>query len=89
MHKITPIEKAVAEIYLIVEGRLMGPWVEELQVTVMSASCKYGRVSLDLSGVPFVYAHGLRLLHDLLKQDVVLQAVSPFVQELLNTSPLL
>lgn len=63
----------------------MGLWVAELQVAVMAARSAPGRVHLDLSGVRFVDTQGLTLLQRLLDQGVVLQEVSPFVQELLNT----
>jgi ABC-type transporter Mla MlaB component len=53
----------------------------------MEAGFVFTRVYLDLSGVHFVDARGLALLHRLFNQGVVLQAVSPFVQELFNTSP--
>lgn len=88
MLRITRTEKVEAEINLIIEGRLVGAWVAELQTAVMEAGFVSTRVSLDLSGVHFVDTRGLALLHRLFNQGVVLQAVSPFVQELLNTNPL-
>ena len=88
MLRITRTEKAEAEINLIVEGRLVGAWVAELQTAVMEANSKYTRVHLYLSGVHFVDARGLELLHRLLNQGIELHAVSPFVRELMNTSPL-
>ena len=88
MLRITRSETAEAEINLIVEGRLVGEWVAELQTVLMETDFVSTRVSLDLSGVHFVDTQGLALLHRLFNQGVALQAVSPFVQELLNTSPL-
>jgi ABC-type transporter Mla MlaB component len=88
MLRITRTEKAEAEINLIVEGRLVGAWVSELQTAAMEADSENTRVHLDLSGVHFVDALGLALLHRLLNQGIVLQGVSPFVQQLMKTSPL-
>lgn len=87
MLRITPVEKASAEILLIVEGRLVGPWVAELETAAIGAGSIAGFVSIDISAVSFVDARGLKLLHRLMGQGVALQAVSPFVQELLNTNP--
>ena len=88
MLRITRTENAEGEINLIVEGRLVGAWVTELQSAVIKAGPVPTHVYLDLSGVHFVDARGLALLHRLLNQGVALQAVSPFVQELMNTRPL-
>lgn len=85
MLRITRIEKAEVEINLILEGCLMGAWVAELQTAVLEANTVSTRVQLDLTGVHFVDARGLALLHRLLNQGVVLQGVSPFVQELMNS----
>lgn len=80
-----PYEAELAT-HRVLEGRLVGPWVAELQAAVMAAGSLPGRVHLDLSGVHFVDAQGLTLLHRLQDQGVVLQTLSPFIQELLNTS---
>ncbi|WP_156881244.1 hypothetical protein [Methylocaldum sp. 14B] len=42
-------------------------------------------VCLDLSGLRFVDARGLRLLHRLVGEGVILERVSPFIQELLSS----
>ena len=87
MLRITPATRPAVATHLVLEGRLVGPWVEELQAAVMAAGSLPGRVHLHLSGVHFVDAQGLALLHRLQDQGVILQTPSPFVQELLNTSP--
>ncbi len=86
MLRITPATRPAVATHLVLEGRLVGPWVAELQAAVMAAG-SLSRVHLDLSGVHFVDAQGLALLHRLQDQGVILQTPSPFVQELLNTSP--
>lgn len=86
MLRITRAEKIETGIQLIVEGCLAGAWVAELQTAVLEAYSMSNCVYLGLSGVHFVDTQGLALLHRLLNQGVVLQAVSPFVRELINTS---
>lgn len=85
MLRITSTDRTAAGACLVCEGRLVGPWIAELQAAVMAVSLA-GRVRLDLSAVHYVDAEGLTLLHQLKDQGVVLQEVSPFVQELLNRS---
>lgn len=62
----------------------MGPWVRELQAAVLVAVSGSGPLHLDLSGVHYADVEGLALLHQLMSQGVVLQEVSPFVEELLK-----
>lgn len=85
MLRITQIQSAPDEVRLILEGRLLGPWVEELQAAVMTARSSAGSMCLDLSGVHFVDAEGLTLVRRLLEQGVGLRDASPFVQELLKS----
>ncbi len=87
MLRITRVEKASAETLLIVEGRLVGPWVAELKNAVIGADTEPEHVTIDLSAVSFVDARGLKLLHQLMAQGVVLHTVSPFVQALLIKEP--
>jgi len=86
MLRITPATRPAVATHLVLEGRLVRPWVAELQAAVTAVNSSPGRVHLDLSGVHYVDAQGLALLHRLQDQGVVLQTLSPFVQELLNTS---
>ena len=77
-------EKSAEGVRLIIEGRLVDPWVEELQTTVITAGALSESVQLDLSSVHFVDAEGLALLNFLQREGVRLLKVSPFVQELLK-----
>lgn len=87
MLKITSVENASAERLLVVEGRLTGPWVKELETAVSGVGTLPGCMYIDVAAVSFVDTRGIRLLHRLMNQGVVLQSVSPFVQELLNMKP--
>jgi hypothetical protein len=67
---------------LVLEGRLIGDWVAELE----SAAAHHSPpLHLDLLQVRFVDARGLALLHRLRSEGVVLRALSPFVAALLET----
>ncbi len=64
MLKITT-ERDAAGIQLKLDGKLAGPWVEELASSwqaATAAAVEPGRVLLDLSGVTFVDSEGKRLL---------------------------
>ena len=69
------------------QGRLVGPWVEEFQTAVSALETPLRLLQLDLSSVQFVDVEGIALLQHLLRQGVQLIAVSPFVRELLHTRP--
>ena len=77
MLKITQQRDAVSEsMSLILEGRLAGPWVEELgtcwgEMTVNSQS----RTVIDLTGVTFVDADGKALLTRIWQQGARFHAV--------------
>ncbi|MBL1264084.1 hypothetical protein [Candidatus Methylomicrobium oryzae] len=85
MLRITLIENNPNEPLLIVEGKVLGPWVAELEAAVARAQdSSPGGLSLDIAAVSFVDARGIALLHRLLGQGVRLRAASPFVLELLH-----
>jgi anti-anti-sigma regulatory factor len=76
MLKITEQHSAEQEsLSLLLEGRLAGPWVEELRRysrDVSKARRQY--VVIDLAGVTFIDADGKVLLAQLSKQGVELRA---------------
>ena len=77
MLKITQHRDAASEsVSFMLEGRLAGPWVEELgtcwrQITANSQS----RAVVDLTGVTFVDADGKALLTRMWQQGADLRAV--------------
>lgn len=86
MLRITPIENEPNGLLLIVEGRVLGPWVAELEAAVARAQVSSSNVvTLDLAAVSFIDAGGVALLHLLLGQGIRLRAISPFILELLHT----
>jgi anti-anti-sigma regulatory factor len=81
-NKLTP--KAVT---LRLEGRIVGPWVEELKQAceplVKSGGCK---LVLDLADVSFADEQGLTLLSSLKARGIKLLNPAPFVEEQLKSA---
>ena len=76
MLKITEKKDAVpASMSIILEGRLAGPWVEELNSywRQFSGTQHHGAV-IDLTGVTFIDANGKVLLTTLWQQGAELRA---------------
>ena len=69
---------------LRLEGRIAGPWVDELRRVTDGWRERGYRVSLDLAGVSYADRPGVSLLRDLQVRDVGLEAASPFVAALLD-----
>lgn len=76
MLKITSQEDPELQgMTLVLEGRLAGPWVEELRTYCRMMSENQRRCTrIDLTGVTFVDADGKLLLTQLWQQDVELRA---------------
>jgi anti-anti-sigma regulatory factor len=75
MLKIT-IEKNPKSTTLRVEGRLTGPWVDELERAWrgITSDPTDGRVAVDLTDVTFVGEEGKKLLEAMYGQGVKLKA---------------
>ena len=76
MLKITGQQDAALQgVSLVIEGRLAGPWVEELRTYCRVVSENQQRCTrIDLTGVTFIDADGKALLAQLWKQGVELRA---------------
>lgn len=76
MLKITQHRNAASEsVSLMLEGRLAGPWVEELGMCWRQiAANSQGRAVVDLTGVTFVDADGKALLTCMWQQGAELRA---------------
>ena len=73
-------------IRLIVEGKLMGPWVDEFRQVCREATGASPALHLDLSALTFVDSAGTVLLADLIRGGVTIESRSNFVAELLQGS---
>lgn len=84
MLRIARIGKPGAACILRLEGRVIGPWVDELRRSCEEALATSTSVELDLSGVSFVDRPGIPLLLCLRERGVILGKCSGFVSALLK-----
>jgi anti-anti-sigma regulatory factor len=83
MLRITPVDrKGVKMLHL--EGKLVGPWVNEMKAACEQVAGLPSPVALDLSAVTYVDEAGMALLRQLVQQGVGFAGVSRFVAELLR-----
>jgi hypothetical protein len=85
MLKIT-IRDSAAELRLRLEGRLAGPWVNELRQCWQTASSTTAlrATVLDLREVDFVDPPGQALLAEMHRQGVLLEASCPLIQHIVE-----
>jgi hypothetical protein len=69
---------------LKLEGKLVGPWIVELESAFDRSHVHPGRVCLDLAGLTFVDAEGARFLDSLLREGTRVIACTGFVAEMLQ-----
>lgn len=71
MFKISTVDTR-SKRTLVVEGTLMGPWVDELRTTCVSASQTLGERELviDLSNLTVISREGEDAIFDLMKEGV-------------------
>jgi anti-anti-sigma regulatory factor len=81
MLRITKVETGNSHCLLKLEGRLMGPWVKELEKACHHALTEGMAVNLDLSEVSYVDRLGLVLLLALKRRAFSFEGCSPFVAE--------
>jgi ABC-type transporter Mla MlaB component len=85
MLKIVSVPNEGGAATLVLEGRLIGPWVEELRRSCELAFGSSEGLTLDLGGLSFVDRGGLELLRCLADRHARLNNCSPFVAEQLRT----
>ncbi len=66
------------------EGRIVGPWIEEVRTACRRAIAGGASVVIDLAGVDFMDREAAAFLRDLGARGVRLVHASPFVAELLR-----
>jgi ABC-type transporter Mla MlaB component len=82
--KISIINDSDQVIRFQLEGKLIGPWVEELQDLCDEVLSHQKAVSLDLERVSFVDFRGVALLRDLARRQVSQVNCSQFVTQQLK-----
>jgi hypothetical protein len=82
--RITP-DRSTDGVKLRVEGRLMGPWVQELDRCwkELSADQQRGAV-VDLAGVTFIGEDGKLLLTELWRQGAILLATDCLIRSIVE-----
>ena len=81
MLKISVRSESDQGINFELEGKLVGPWVDELRRLSDDALSQSKSVSLNLEKVWFVDARGAALLRSLARQQVLQNNCSPFVSQ--------
>ena len=85
MLKISPIKPVNHAVILRLEGRVVGPWVTELQKSCEEVLIEGRTLTLDLADVEFMDTQGVALLSNLCSRGVTLLECSPFAAEQLKT----
>jgi hypothetical protein len=86
MLRLTRIASTDRTQTIKLEGKLLGPWVDEVSKACPSGTDLSSRINLDLSALIFVDAAGERLLRDLIARGIEVVACSSYVAELLRLS---
>jgi len=86
MLKISQIKPVNHAVTLRLEGRLVGPWVTELQHFCEEVLTEGRTLKLHLADVEFMDAQGVALLSSLRSRGVSLLECPPFATEQLKTN---
>jgi len=85
MLRITVIKSSSVAVTLRVEGRITGPWVEELRTACNVHTFPDDvQLSLDLADISFADAAGIALLRELRTLGADLNRATPFLAEQLK-----
>jgi ABC-type transporter Mla MlaB component len=85
MLRITVVESSKTAVTLRAEGRLTGPWVEELRMACnVHTFPDEVQLSLELTDISFADAAGIALLSELRNRGVGLMGTTPFLTEQLK-----
>ena len=88
MLKISVTNQSNEATQFRLEGKLVGPWVEELRRLSDEALARQKAVSLDLEKVWFIDAQGIALLRDLAEKRVSQLNCSLFISRQLKKGAL-
>ena len=85
MLRITVVESSKIDVTLRVEGRITGPWVEELRTACnVHTFPDEVRLSLELADISFADEAGIALLRELRSRGVGFIHTTPFLAEQLK-----
>jgi len=86
MLKISQTGTPNHSVTLKLEGRVVGPWVEELRRICEPLLAEDRALKLDLAEVSYVDAEGVLTLNRFKSRGVKLNNCSPFVEQQIKTS---
>lgn len=84
MLRISPGDPRESPPLLRLEGKLIGPWVDEFREACEKRSAAGGKLNLDLAAVTYVDRPGLELLFEMIAGGTAIIACSALVGELLH-----
>jgi hypothetical protein len=82
--RITETTRSETARTLKLEGKLVGPWLDELSKLCTQLLERPEHVQLDLAAVTFADAAGAGLIDDLIRQGVTVVQCSGYIAELLH-----
>ena len=86
MLKISQTGNPNHAVTLKLEGRVAGPWVEELRRICEPLLAEDGVLKLDLAEVSYADAEGVATLNNFKARGAKLKNCSPFVEQQINVS---
>jgi ABC-type transporter Mla MlaB component len=86
MLKISQAGTPNHSVTLKLEGRVVGPWVEELRRICEPLLAEDRALKLDLAEVSYVDAGGVAALNSFTSRGAELKNCSPFVEQQIKTS---
>lgn len=86
MLKISESKPIRQTVTLRLDGRVVGPWVSELQQICESLVTAGNKLVLDLAEVSFADQGGVTLLGNLKTRGIKLLNLAPFVEEQLKSA---
>jgi anti-anti-sigma regulatory factor len=87
MLRITEVSKDDKVITLRLEGKLVGPWIPDLErICLYHRDEKNKTVVLDFSGVTFIENKGVRMLESIKDDRIKIVNCSQFILSLLSNS---
>jgi hypothetical protein len=84
MLRITVTESTDSAAIVKLEGKLLEPWIPELQEACRAARRADSPATLDVAALSYVDSPGTIALRDLVRRGIVLTGCSPLIIELLK-----
>ena len=84
MLKISEVSLSDEEATLELEGRIAGPWVEEVRRVCEELLSRGRRLTLNLEKVSFIDREAIALLQRLRRNEIRIANCSPFITEQLK-----